>query len=96
MHPCPHCQLATFSTRRKLFQLWLHPGICSSCNKAAYLPLRNVIAAVFIWVIFCWIFIATAFYMRSVLYLLGAIPAAMLALDKCLVQAPLASHIDED
>ncbi len=96
MHPCPNCQQATFSTRSKLLQLWLRPGSCSSCHKAAFLPLRNAIAALSIWVIFCWIFIATALYMRNVLFLFGAIPAAMLALDKCLVQAPLVSQTDDD
>ncbi len=96
MHPCPHCHQATFSTQRKLLQLWLHTGTCSNCHKQAFVPLRNVIAALFIWVIFCWIFIATALYMRSVLFLFGAIPAAMLALDKCLVQAPLAAQTDDD
>lgn len=95
MHPCPHCTKPTFSTARKVLLLWLSPGLCSACHKPAFIPLRNVAIAMFVWVIFSWLLIATTFYMRNVLFLLGSIPAAMLAIDKWLVQAPLSGDFDE-
>ncbi len=96
MHPCPHCQQPTFSTARKVLLLWLGPGLCSACNKPAFIPLRNVAIAVFAWVVLSWLLIATTFYMRNVLFLLGSIPAAMLAIDLWLVRAPLAGDLDDD
>lgn len=95
MHPCPHCKQPTFSSARKALLLWMRPGLCSNCRKPAYLPIRNVVIAMLVWVVLCWLLIATAFYMRNALFLLGSIPAAMLAIDKWLVQAPLMGDTDE-
>ena len=96
MHPCPHCRQPTFSSARKAILLWASPGLCSACHKPAYLPIINVIIAMLVWTLLCWLLIATAMYMRNVLFLFGAIPAAMLVIDKWLVQAPLVGDTDDD
>jgi cytosine/uracil/thiamine/allantoin permease len=48
--------------------------------------------ALFCWVCLCWVFIATAIYMQNVLFMLGAIPAGIIVIDKWLVRAPLLRH----
>jgi hypothetical protein len=96
MHPCPHCHQPTFSSARKALLLWAQPGPCSACYKPAFLPIRNVITAMLVWTLLCWLLIATAIYMRNVLFLFGGIPAAMLVIDKWLIQAPLIAHTNAD
>jgi hypothetical protein len=49
-----------------------------------------------VWTLLCWLLIATAIYMRNVLFLFGGIPAAMLVIDKWLIQAPLIAHTNAD
>lgn len=89
MHPCPHCQQATYSGLQKLCSLWVHPIACTACGEFAFLPVRNIIIALLVWTALTWVFIITALLMRNVFYLLGAIPAALLAVDKWILQAPL-------
>ncbi|MEI7949688.1 MAG: hypothetical protein WCI66_05535 [Gammaproteobacteria bacterium] len=92
MHRCPHCRQSTFSDLQKLTLLWLQPRSCSVCHKAAYLPVRNVIVALIVWTALTWVFIGTAFYMHNIFFMLGTIPAALLAVDKWIRKAPLIGY----
>ncbi len=92
MHRCPHCQQAGFTDLQKLTLLWLQPRPCKICHKAAFMPVRNVVVALIIWTLLTWVFIGAAFYMRNILFMLGTIPAAMLAVDKWIRKAPLIAY----
>jgi hypothetical protein len=89
MFPCPHCQQPTIPASQKLLWSWVRPLACSACGRLAYLPLRNIIIALLVWTTLSWIFISTALFMGSVLYLFGSIPALWFAIDKWVLQAPL-------
>ena len=89
MHPCPHCRQASFTDLQKLTSLWLRPRACEACHKAAYLPVRSIVMALVMWTLMTWVFIVAAFYMRNILYMLGTVPAAVLAIDKWIRKAPL-------
>jgi hypothetical protein len=95
MHACPHCQKPEIGSMMKLSTLVLvRPLQCPGCGGLSYIPLRYGVFALFTWVILSWLFIMTALYFRSVFYLLGSIPAAILAVDKWMLRAPLVKLTD--
>jgi hypothetical protein len=73
----------------------VRPLQCPHCKALSYVPLRYGVFALFTWVLLSWLFILTALYFRNVLYLLGSVPAGILAVDKWLLKAPLLKLFDE-
>jgi hypothetical protein len=72
----------------------VRPVQCPGCQGLSYVPLRYGVFALFTWVVLSWLFIATALFFRNVLYLLGTIPAAIFAVDKWMLKAPLVKLTD--
>lgn len=75
--------------------LLVRPLQCPNCQALSYVPLRYAVFALFTWVILSWLFIMTALHFRHVLYLIGTVPAAIFAVDKFLLRAPLVKLDDE-
>jgi hypothetical protein len=89
MHECPHCKHKTITSFQKLCSTSITPAVCPRCNGLSYLQLIYALRAVITWVILSWLFIGIALYQRMSIYLLGSIPALFLAVDKCMLNAPL-------
>jgi hypothetical protein len=89
MHECPHCKHKTITSFQKLCSSPLTPTVCPRCNGLSYLQLVYTLRAIFTWVVLSWVFIGIALYQRRSIYLLGSIPALFLAVDKCMLAAPL-------
>ena len=96
MHVCPHCQQPGIGSTMKMSTLILaRPLSCPLCSKLSFVPLRYGVFALFTWVLLSWLFIMTALYLRNVFYLLGSVPAAIFAVDKWILKAPLLQLPDD-
>lgn len=88
MHECPHCQHPGITSLQKLCSLFT-PAACRLCGRRSFLHLRQGLLAFITWVLLSWLFIGIALYQRQTLYLIGTIPALLLAVDKFMLRAPL-------
>lgn len=89
MYSCPHCHEAGFSTFAKLFAVSFAPATCSHCGGQAYLHITHALMALIAWIILTWIFIGVAIWQGMSIYLIGTIPAFVLAVDKFMLKAPM-------
>jgi len=89
MHQCPHCQQKGISTLNKLTSVSFAPAICTLCSKMSYLHIVHALLALITWIIITWVFIGVALYQQMSIYLIGTIPALILSIDKCMLNAPM-------
>jgi len=89
MYPCPHCQEAGVSTLAKLFSVSFAPATCTLCGGQAYLHITHALMALVTWIILTWVFIGVAIWQGMSIYLIGTIPAFVLAVDKFMLRAPM-------
>jgi hypothetical protein len=67
----------------------LTPAVCALCGKRSALPYVYGIRAMVFWVIVTWVFIGIAIFERMSIYLVGTIPAMLIAVDRFMMNAPL-------
>jgi hypothetical protein len=89
MHICPHCSKPGVTSAQKLGSLFLAPAVCVLCQRRSALPYVHGIRAMVFWVIVTWVFIGIAIFERMSIYLVGTIPALLIAVDKYMLSAPL-------
>lgn len=89
MYLCPHCHKPGISSFQKLCSVSYTPAVCSFCQRQSYLNIDTAIRALITWVVFTWIFIGVALYEQMAIYMIGTIPALLLAVDKHMLMAQL-------
>ncbi len=89
MYLCPHCKKPGITTLQKLISVSYTPAVCSVCQRRSYLHINTAIRALITWVILTWIFIGIALYEQMAIYMIGTIPALLLAIDKHMLRAQL-------
>jgi hypothetical protein len=89
LHACPHCHQPGVSSNSKLNSLFFAPARCQLCRKYSYLHFEHGLRAMIAWVLLSWLFIGIAIYQHMSIYLIGTVPALLLAVDKYLLNAPL-------
>jgi hypothetical protein len=89
MHKCPHCQQDGVSHLQKILSIFFGPAICSACHKPSYVHILYAMLALGTWIILTWVFIGLSYMAHTSFFLLGTIPAMVLAINKFLIQAPL-------
>jgi hypothetical protein len=89
MYPCPHCKKNGIGTLQKLCSVSFAPATCQLCGGHSFLHVLHGLAALITWVILTWIFIGVAIWQGMSIYLIGTIPALLLAVDKCMLNAPM-------
>jgi len=89
LHACPHCHQPGVSSVAKVHSLFMKPAECRVCHRFCYLHYTHGLRAMIVWVIFSWMFIGIALYQNLWIYLIGTIPALLLAVDKFILTAPL-------
>ncbi|MEY4642259.1 MAG: hypothetical protein RLZZ227_2253 [Pseudomonadota bacterium] len=91
MHPCPHCSKPGISTVQKLGSVCFGPAVCALCSRRSAMPYVHGIRAMIFWVVVTWVFIGIAMFERMPIYLVGTIPAMLIAIDKYMLSAPMHS-----
>lgn len=91
MHTCPHCKQLGITSLRKLCSVSFAPATCALCHQHSYLHVVHGLYAMIMWVMLTWVFIGVALLLEKSIYLVGTIPAFLLAVDKCMLKAPLRS-----
>jgi len=94
MHQCPHCKQPGIGTMQKLMSVSFAPARCSLCHELSYLHIVHGLYALITWIMLTWVFIGIALYQHMSIYLIGTIPAFLLAVDSCMVKAPMVCVID--
>lgn len=89
LHVCPYCHQPGVSSVDKIHSLLLRPAACRLCRKSSYLHYSHGLRAMIVWVLFSWVFIGVALYQGVWIFLIGTIPALLLAVDKFILNAPL-------
>lgn len=89
MYPCPHCQHSGVSTLAKLCSAYFAAATCQHCGKHSLIPGRAGHKALILWILLTWVFIGVAMFQQMSIYMLGTIPAFILAIDKCMLSVPL-------
>ena len=89
MHLCPYCGKPGITTAQKLGSVCFGPAICQLCNRRSAMPYVHGIRAMIFWVVVTWIFIGVAIFERMSIYLIGTVPALLIAVDKYMLNAPL-------
>lgn len=89
MHACPHCQQAGITTLAKLGSVSFAPATCQTCGRQAYLHIMHGLLALLVWIALTWVFIGVALWQGMSIYLIGTIPALLLAVDKFMLKAPM-------
>lgn len=89
MHICPHCNKPGISTIQKLCSVSFAPATCRECKEQSYLHVVHGLYAMITWVILTWVFIGVAMYEQMSIYLIGTFPSLFLAVDKCMLKAPM-------
>ena len=89
MHACPHCQKAGITTLAKLGSVSFAPATCHACGRQAYLHIMHALLALLVWIALTWVFIGVALWQGMSIYLIGTIPALLLAVDKFMLKAPM-------
>jgi hypothetical protein len=92
MYPCPHCKQDGISTMNKLLSVSFAPATCQLCGRRAYLHIVHALRAMVAWVLLTWVFIGVALWQGMSIYLIGAIPAFFLAVDKFMLAAPMVAR----
>ncbi len=91
LHACPHCLKPGVSSAQKLNSYFFAPAECRLCRKLSFLPYKCGVRAMIVWVCLSWIFIGVALFQHMSIYLIGTVPALLLAVDNYMLRAPLAS-----
>ena len=73
----------------KLRSVSYTPAVCTLCDGQSYLQVNTAIRALITWSILTWIFIGVALYEQMAIYMIGTIPALLLAVDKHMLRAQL-------
>ncbi len=89
MHKCPHCQREGISSLQKAFSVCFTPAICEFCREPSYIHVIYGLCAMTTWIVITWVFIGLSYMAKSSFFLLGTVPAMVLAVNKFLLQAPL-------
>ena len=89
MQKCPHCQQHGISNLQKLISVSFAPATCSLCKQQSYTHIIYGLYALTTWIAITWVFIGLSYMSRSSFFLLGTIPAMVLAVNKYLLQSPL-------
>lgn len=89
MYPCPHCQHSGISTLAKLGSAYFAPATCQQCGKQSLIPGAAGHKALILWILLTWVFIGVAMLQQMPIYMIGTIPAFILAIDKCMLAVPL-------
>jgi hypothetical protein len=89
LYTCPHCNEPGISTWQKLFSVSFAPATCKLCQQQSYLHVVHGLYAMITWVILTWVFIGVALYEQKSIYLIGTFPSLFLAIDKCMLKAPM-------
>ncbi len=89
MYNCPHCNEPGISSLQKLVSVSFAPANCKLCGEQSYLHVIHGLYAMITWVVLTWVFIGVALYEQKSIYLIGTIPALFLAIDKCMLRAPM-------
>ncbi|MGA1740930.1 MAG: hypothetical protein ACO4AC_01995 [Pseudohongiellaceae bacterium] len=89
MHTCPHCNQESISTRQKLLGIAPLLVSCNNCHQDSYIHIVYALVALTVWIIMTWMLIGLAYWFRMSFLLFGSIPAMVIAVDYCLVKAPL-------
>jgi hypothetical protein len=92
LHACPHCLQPGVSSLQKLSSLVFTPAQCRLCRKRSYLHYAHGLRAMIAWVLLTWLFIGIALFQGMSIYLIGTVPALLLAVDKYLLHAPLVAR----
>jgi len=95
MYQCPHCEQPGISTLQKICSVSFAPVQCRLCHKRSYLHIVHGLYALITWVMLTWVFIGVALYQHMSIYLIGTIPSLLLAIDSCMLKAPMESVIDQ-
>lgn len=88
MQKCPHCQQDGISNLSKALSLYFRPAICSFCQGRSYVHAVYGLFAMSVWIVLTWLFIGLSYMSRSSFFLLGTIPALVLAINRFLLEAP--------
>lgn len=91
MHKCPHCQQAEISSWQKTISVFFGPAICSECHEKSYVHIIYALLALGTWIVLTWVFIGLSYLSGASFFLLGTIPAMVLAFNKFILRAPLTS-----
>jgi hypothetical protein len=89
MHLCPHCKQEGITTVQKLCSVSFAPAVCKLCHQRSYLHIVHGLYALVIWIMLTWVFIGVALWQQMSIYLIGVVPALILAVDKYMLKAPL-------
>ena len=89
MQLCPHCKQPGIRTLQKLCSVSFAPVRCQLCKGQSYLHIVHGLYALITWVLLTWVFIGVALYQHMSIYLIGTFPALLLAIDICMVRAPM-------
>ena len=89
MYLCPHCKKPGISSVQKLCSVSYTPAVCTFCRRQSYLHVNTAIRALITWATLTWIFIGIALYEQMAIYMIGTIPALLLAVDKYMLRAQL-------
>ena len=89
MHVCPHCQAESISSLQKVFSVSFAPVICPNCKGRSYVHVLYGLLAMTTWIVLTWLFIGLSYMSRSSIFLLGSVPAAVVAVNKFMINAPL-------
>ncbi|MDT8399149.1 MAG: hypothetical protein RQ899_11090 [Pseudomonadales bacterium] len=65
------------------------PARCSFCEQKSSIHVVYGLLAMTTWIVITWVFIGLSYMSRSSFFLLGTLPALVLAVNKYLLQAPL-------
>lgn len=89
MQKCPHCQQEGITNLQKALSVSFAPAVCSYCHGRSYVHVIYGLTAMTVWIVLTWVFIGLSYMSRSSFFLLGTIPAMVLAVNKFLLEAPL-------
>ncbi len=89
MHACPHCTQPGINSMQKLNSYFFAPAKCCLCRKYSYLHYKHGVRAMIAWVLLTWVFIGVALFQQMSIYLIGTVPALLLAVDKYMLRASL-------
>ena len=89
MHKCPHCQQESITSLQKICSVSFAPARCAECHQLSYVHAIYGLFAMTTWIVITWVFIGLSYMSNSSFFLLGTIPAMILAVNKYLLDAPL-------
>lgn len=89
MQECPHCHQEGITNLQKALSVYFGPAECALCHGRSYVHVIYGLAAMTTWIVLTWVFIGLSYMSRSSFFLLGTIPAMILAVNKYLLEAPL-------